>query len=57
MARKRNEEYKGDNEDEEFEEEPVELFEDPDDFEDDVNDEGMKKIANIFKNVIRIFVF
>jgi hypothetical protein len=43
MARKRNEEYKGDNEDEEFEEEPVEEFEDPDDFVDDVNDEGMKK--------------
>lgn len=43
MARKRNEEYKGDNEDEEFEEEPVDTYEDPDGFVDDISDEGMKK--------------
>lgn len=41
MARKRNEEYKGDNEDEEFEEEPVDTFEDPDDFVDDITDEDL----------------
>jgi hypothetical protein len=45
MARKRNEEYIGDSDDGEFEEEPVESFEDPEDFVDDVTDEGKK-----FKN-------
>lgn len=40
MARKRNEEYIGDSDDGEFEEEPVESFEDPEDFSDDVGDEG-----------------
>jgi hypothetical protein len=47
MARKRNEEYIGDSDDGEFEEEPVDTFEDPEDFEDDVTDEG--------KNCILIF--
>lgn len=42
MARKRNEEYIGDSDDGEFEEEPVESFEDPEDFVDDVTDEGKK---------------
>lgn len=40
MARKRNEEYIGDSDDGEFEEEPVESFEDPEGFVDDVGDEG-----------------
>lgn len=40
MAKKRNEEYIGDDEDGEFEEEPVESFEDPPDFVDEISDEG-----------------
>lgn len=40
MARKRNEEYIGEDDDGEFEEEPVETFEDPPDFVDEVTDEG-----------------
>lgn len=40
MARKRNEEYIGDSDDGEFEEEPVDTFEDPDEFVDDISDEG-----------------
>ena len=40
MARKRNEEYIGDEDDGEFEEEPVESFEDPEGYSDDVGDEG-----------------
>lgn len=41
MARKRNEEYIGDSDDGEFEEEPVELFEDPPGFVDDCPDEEL----------------
>lgn len=48
MARKRNEEYIGDDDDGEFEEEPVESYEDPPDFVDDVTDEGK---SHEFKNV------
>lgn len=40
MARKRNEEYIGEDDDGEFEEEPVESFEDPPDFVDEISDEG-----------------
>lgn len=42
MARKRNGEYVGDDDDGEFEEEPVETYEDPPDFVDNVTDEGEK---------------
>lgn len=41
MAKKRNEEYIGDDDDGEFVEEPVEEFEDPPGFVDDISDEGM----------------
>lgn len=44
MARKRNEEYIGESDDGEFEEEPVESFEDPEGFVDTVSDEGKKRI-------------
>lgn len=44
MARKRNEEYIGEDDDGEFEEEPVESYEDPPDFVDDVTDEGEPRI-------------
>lgn len=40
MARKRNEEYIGEDDDGEFEEEPVDSYEDPPDFVDDISDEG-----------------
>lgn len=40
MARKRNEEYIGDSDDGEFDEEPD--FEDPEDFVDEVDDQGKK---------------
>lgn len=40
MARKRNAEYTGDSDDGEFEEEPVDTFEDPEGFVDDISDEG-----------------
>lgn len=40
MARKRNEEYQGDDDDDEFIDEPVESYEDPPDFVDDAPDEG-----------------
>lgn len=40
MARKRNEEYIGEDDDGEFEEEPFESYEDPDDFVDNATDEG-----------------
>lgn len=40
MARKRNEEYVGDDDDDEFIDEPVESYEDPPDFVDDAPDEG-----------------
>lgn len=48
MARKRNEEYIGEDDDGEFEEEPVDSYEDPPDFKDDVTDEGE---SHEFKNV------
>lgn len=48
MARKRNEEYVGEDDDGEFEEEPVESYEDPPDFVDDIGDEGE---SHEFKNV------
>lgn len=41
MARKRNEEYIGDDDDDEFVEEPYESYEDPPDFVDDAPDEGL----------------
>lgn len=44
MARKRNEEYIGEDDDGEFEEEPVESFEDPPDYVDKVSDEGEPRI-------------
>jgi hypothetical protein len=44
MARKRNEEYVGDDDDGEFEEEPFESYEDPPDYVDDVGDEGEPRI-------------
>lgn len=59
MARKRNEEYTGDS-DGEFEEEPVESFEDPEDFVDEISDEGKKNekrkfvIATYSKCVMKI---
>lgn len=40
MARKRNEEYIGEDDDGEFEEEPFESYEDPPDFVDEITDEG-----------------
>lgn len=47
MARKRNEEYIGDSDDGEFEEEPVESYEDPEGFEDDISDEGKRKLFKL----------
>lgn len=44
MARKRNEEYIGEDDDGEFEEEPVDSYEDPPDFVDEVTDEGEPRI-------------
>lgn len=41
MARKRNEEYIGDDDDDEFIEEPYESYEDPPDFVDNATDEGL----------------
>lgn len=41
MARKRNEEYIGDSDDGEFEEEPVDTFEDPEGFVDDISEEDL----------------
>lgn len=52
MARKRNEEYIGDSDDGEFEEEPVESFEDPEGFVDDVADDGKIFSPHIQLNVI-----
>lgn len=50
MARKRNEEYIGEDDDGEFEEEPVESYEDPPDFVDDVTDEGERpRIQKMWK--------
>lgn len=46
MAKKRNEEYIGDDDDGEFVEEPVEEFEDPPGFVDDISDEGKKFATN-----------
>jgi hypothetical protein len=45
MAKKRNEEYIGDDDDDQFVEEPVEEFEDPPNYVDDISDEGKKKFA------------
>lgn len=53
MARKRNEEYIGEDDDGEFEEEPFESYEDPPDFVDEVADEG--KRPRIQKNVEAFF--
>lgn len=50
MARKRNEEYIGDSDDGEFEEEPVDTYEDPEGFVDDVSDEGKLFFRHIFMN-------
>lgn len=52
MARKRNGEYIGDDDDGEFEEEPFETYEDAPDFVDNVTDDG--KIGHEFKNVDEI---
>lgn len=49
MAKKRNEEYIGDDDDGEFVEEPVEEFEDPPNYVDDISDEGEEKIRHEFK--------
>lgn len=49
MAKKRNEEYIGDDDDGEFVEEPVEEFEDPPGYVDDISEEGT---CHEFKNVI-----
>lgn len=46
MARKRNEEYIGEDDDGEFEEEPFESYEDPPDFVDDPTDEGKEMATN-----------
>jgi hypothetical protein len=48
MARKRNEEYIGDDDDDEFIEEPYESYEDPEDFVDNATDEGL--YGHEFKN-------
>lgn len=53
MARKRNEEYIGEDDDGEFEEEPFESYEDPPDFVDEVTDEGER--PRIQKNVEAFF--
>lgn len=58
MARKRNEEYIGEDDDGEFEEEPFDTYEDPPDFVDDVTDEGEPRIKNVeheFQDDIRDF--
>lgn len=55
MARKRNEEYTGSDEDGEFEEEPVESYEDPPDFEDEVTDEGESHDTKCGSDLILIF--
>lgn len=60
MARKRNEEYIGEDDDGEFEEEPFESYEDPDDFVDNATDEGengeprIQKCGKFFRFVIRV---
>lgn len=54
MARKRNEEYIGEDDDGEFEEEPFESYEDPEGFADEVGDEGE---SHEFKNVESFFRF
>lgn len=49
MARKRNEEYTGEDADGEFEEEPFESYEDPPDYVDEVADEGEPRIQKCGK--------
>lgn len=49
MAKKRNEEYIGDDDDDQFVEEPVEEFEDPPGYVDEITDEGMRKNRHEFK--------
>lgn len=57
MARKRNEEYIGEDDDGEFEEEPFESYEDEPDFVDEVPDEGesheSKNVEGNFRVVMR----
>lgn len=48
MARKRNGEYIGEDDDGEFEEEPFESYEDAPDFVDDVTDEGRPRIQKMW---------
>jgi hypothetical protein len=59
MARKRNGEYIGEDDDGEFEEEPFESYEDAPDFVDDVTDEGkrprIQKMWMKFRDEFRLY--